>query len=93
MEFENREIKRAIKNLKKTVETIDTEDARRLENVDKDLVYLRKEFKYAVKRSKTIVIGLMAELEIKVDKLALEVVKVEVAVKPGSLPHPKEKIN
>ena len=76
-----------------TVESIDTKEGSRLENVDKDLVYLRKEFKLAIKRSKNVVIGMMADMEIKVDKLALKVIKVKDVLKPGSLPHPKEKIN
>ena len=42
------------------------EGRRRLENVDKDLVFPRKEFKRAVKRLEKAVIKLMADLEIKV---------------------------
>ena len=93
MESDIQEIKRDIENLQKTVETIDIEGGRRLENVDRDLVFLRKEFKRAVKRSENAVISLMVELEIKVEKLALKVVRMEVAIKPSSSSHLEEKIN
>ena len=66
------------------VDIINREGGRHLENVDRDLVFLRKEFKRAVKRSKKAVIRLMADLEVKVEKLALKVVKMEVAINPGS---------
>ena len=46
-----------------------------MDNVGKDLAYLRKKIKYKVKRSENAVIGLIAELEIKVDKLALNLDK------------------
>ena len=61
-----------------------TEGGRRLENVDKDLVHLWKKIKWAVRKSENVVIGLIAELEIKVDKLALKLVKKEAPPNPGS---------
>ena len=50
-----------------------------MENVDKDLVFLRKEFKRAVKRSENAVLGLMSELEIKMENPKLKVLKMEAA--------------
>ena len=73
------------------VDTIDTEGGRRLENVDRDLVFLRKEFKRAVKRSEKAVIGMMVDWEVKVEKVALKVVKMEVAINPGSSSRSEEK--
>ena len=48
-----------------------------MENMDKDLAYLWKKIRHKVKRSENAVIGLIAKLEIKVDKLALNLVKHE----------------
>ena len=79
-----RNLKHDVKALQDQVEAIDTEGNMRLENVDKDLVYLRKKISREVRRFENAVIGLIAELEIKVDKLALKVVKHEVAPNPGS---------
>ena len=55
--------------LQDQVETIDTEGGRHLENVDKDLAYLRKKISHEVRKAENAVIGLIAELEIKVDNL------------------------
>ena len=55
-----------------------------MENVNTDLAYMQKKITRKVKRSKNAVIGLIAELEIKVDKLALKLVKHETPPNPGS---------
>ena len=52
--------------------------------MDKDLGYLRKKIIPTVKKSENTVIGLIVELEIKVDKLSLNLVKKEAPSKPGS---------
>ena len=92
VEADIREIKRDVMVLQRQVEAIDTEGGRRLENVDKDLVFLRKQIKWAVKQAENVVIGLIAELEIKVDKLALKFVKLEAATKPIPLSRSYENI-
>ena len=79
-----RDLKQDIKVLQDQVDGIDTEGGWRLENVDKDLAYLWKKITRKVKRSKNVVIGLIAELEIKVDKLALKFVKHETPPNSGS---------
>ena len=43
--------------------------------MSKDLVFLRKKIKHKVKRSENVLSRKLAELEIKVDKLALKLVK------------------
>ena len=53
--------------------------------MDKELVYLRKKINRKVKMSENEVIGLIAELEIKVDKLTLKLVKHESPPNTGSL--------
>ena len=83
MEVIIREMKHDFKMLQDQVNAIDNEGGRRLDNVGKDLAYLRKKIKRKVKRSKNAVIGLIAELEIKVDKLALNLDKQEVPPNPG----------
>ena len=49
-----------------------------MESMDKDLVYLWKQISQVVRKSKNAIIGLIAELEIKVDKLALKVLPSQV---------------
>ena len=79
-----KDLKHDVKALQDQVEAIDTEGDRRLENMDKDLAYLRKKINREVRRSENEVIGLIAELEIKVDKLTLKLVKHEAPPNPGS---------
>ena len=61
--------------------------------MDKDLAYMWKEIKHKVKMSKNDVIGLIAELEIKVDKLALNLAKHEAPPNSGSSSSSKGKFN
>ena len=93
VESDIRDIKRDVKELQRTMEEIDIEGGKRLENVDRDLVFLRKQFKRVVKRSENVVIDLIVELEIKVEQLALKVVKMEAATKPGPSSHRDENID
>ena len=60
------------------VNAIDCEGGKRLYNVGKDLVFLRRTLKHKVKRSENALIRLIAELEIKIDKLSLNLDKKEV---------------
>ena len=83
MEVIIRERKHDFKLMQNQVTAIDHECGRRLDNVGKDLAYLRRKIKRKVKRSEYAVIGLIAELEVKVDKLALNLVKQEVPLDPG----------
>ena len=55
-----------------------------MDNVDKDLVYLRKKISREVRKIENVVIGLIVELEIKLDKLNLKLIKQEAPSKPGS---------
>ena len=64
-----------------------------MENVDKDLAYLWKEINHNMKRSENAVIGLIAELEIKVDKVALKLAKHETPPNSGSLSNFEGKFN
>ena len=50
-----------------------------MDNVGKDLDFLRRKLKRKVKRLEKVLIRLIAELEIKVDKLALKLVKHEAS--------------
>ena len=80
-----RDLKHDVKALQNQVDAIDTKGSRRLANVDKDLAHLRKKISHKVRRDNNAVIGLIVELEIKVDKLALKLVKHEAPPNPGSL--------
>ena len=56
---------------------IDYEGKRILEHVNKDLVFLRKKIKRKVKWTEKLLTRHIVELELKVDKLALKLVKHE----------------
>ena len=56
-----------------------------MENMDKELVDFRNQLRRAVRKLKNGVIGLIVELEIKVEKLTLKLIKKEAPPKPGSL--------
>ena len=82
MEVKIRELKHDFKLLQNQVNAIDCEGGGRLDNVGKDLVFLRRKLKGKVKRSENALIRLIAEMEIKVDKLALKLSKHKASV-PG----------
>ena len=82
------DVREEVEKLKGTVEVIDYEGGRRLENVEGDLAFLRNEFKRTVRKSESAIIKFLANLEVKVDKLKLRVVKLECASKSGSLSYP-----
>ena len=71
-----------MKKMKCPLHCMDSEGDRRLENVDQDLIQLRKEFKLGIERTKHVFIWFLVELEIKVEILELKVVKMEVQVHP-----------
>ena len=75
------------------VTAIDHECGRRLDNVGKDLVFLRRKLKRKVKRSENALIRLITKLEIKVDKLVLNLVKQEAPPIPGFSSSSEEKFN
>ena len=74
-----RELLQDLKSLHTQVNAIDYEGRRRLEHVNKDLVFLRKKFKRKVKRTENSLTRQIVELEIKVNKLALKLVKHEAS--------------
>ena len=78
------DVREEVEKLKETVDVIDSEGGRRLDNVEGDMAFLRKEFKHTIKKSKTTILRFLANLEVKVDKLELKVVKLENASKSSS---------
>ena len=58
---------------------IDYEGGRRLEHVNKDLVFLHKKFKHKVKQTENSLTRQIVELEIKVNKISLKLVKHEAS--------------
>ena len=87
------DIKEEVEKLKGMVDVIDTEGGRRLGNVEGDLAFLRKEFKRSVKKSESAIVKILANLEVKIEKLKLRVVKMECANNSGSSIRPYGKIN
>ena len=71
-------MKHELKTLQNQVNAIDNEGGRRLDNVGKDPAHLRKKIKHKVKRFENVVIGLIAELEIKVERLELKVARLDL---------------
>ena len=69
----------------------DSEGGRRLETIDRDMAFLRKEFTRSVSRTENALTGMLAELEIKFEKLELKVVKLEAVNFSGSSSHHGEK--
>lgn len=86
-------MKHDFKLMQNQVTAIDHECGQRLDNVGKDLAYLRRQIKRKVKRPENALIGLIAELEIKVDKLVLNLVKQEAPPIPGFSSSSEEKFN
>ena len=74
-----KEVKHELKSLQTQVNAIDYDDRQRLEHVNKDLVFLRKKIKRKVKRTENLLTRHIVELELKVDKLALKLVKHEAS--------------
>ena len=74
-----RELKHDLKSLQTQVNDIDYEGERRLEHVNKDLAFLRKKIKRKVKRTENLLTKQIVKLEIKVNKLALKLVKHEAS--------------
>ena len=73
-----------MEKLKETVDVIDSEGGRRLDNVEGDFAFLRKEFKRTIRKYETTILRFLANLEVKVDKLELKVVKLENASNSSS---------
>ena len=79
METKVRELKQDLTMLQTQVNAIDCERGRRLEHVSKYLAFLRKEIKQKVKRLEKSLTRKLVELEIKVNKLALKLIKHEAS--------------
>ena len=60
METDIREIKRKIKKMNWYLGKIDTEGGRRLETIDRDMAFLRKEFARSISRTENALIGKLA---------------------------------
>ena len=69
---------------------MDSEGGRRLENVDQDLIQLRKEFELGIARIEQVFIRLLAKLEIKIERLELNVARLEMQGRPRPSSRPGE---
>ena len=84
METDMREIKKNIKKMNQSLGKIDSEGGRRLETIDRDISFLRKEFARSISRTENALTGMLAKLEIKLEKLELKVVKQQEVKFSGS---------
>ena len=83
-ETDIREIKKNIKKMNRHLSNIYSEGGRWLETIDRDMAYLKKEFTRSISRTENALTGMLAELEIKFEKLELKVVKLEATKFSGS---------
>ena len=79
LEMKVRDLKHDLKVLQNQVNAIECEGGRRLEHVRKDLDFLRKKIKQKVKWTENSLTRKIVELEIKVNKLALKLIKHEAS--------------
>ena len=63
---------------------MDTEGGHRLEIIERDMVQLRKEFSRSISLTKQALTWMLEDLEIKSEKLELNVGKLEVVAFMGS---------
>ena len=68
---------------------MDIEGGRRLENVDQDLIHLRKEFELRISKTEQVFIRFLAELELNVEKLELKVSRMEMQGSSSSSARPE----
>ena len=70
--------------MSKILGKFDVESAHRFDNVYKDLAYVKNKGEWAIARTKNVLTSMLADLEIKFEKLELKVAKLEVAKYHGS---------
>ena len=72
-----REMKKKIRRINRFLGKLDSEGGRWLDNIGRDMVHLRIEFDRSILRTENALTGMLAELEIKFEKLELKVAKLE----------------
>ena len=84
IESDIRNIRNKIKRMNRYLNRMDTEGGHRLEIIERDMVQLRKEFSRSISLTKQALTWMLEDLEIKSEKLELNVGKLEVFVFTGS---------
>ena len=84
IEMDIRNIKKKIKRMNHYLRRIDIEGGHRLEKTNMDMAHLRKEFTRSISQTENSLTGMLADLEIKFEKLELKVVKLEAVAFTGS---------
>ena len=84
IETDIKEMNKKIRGINRVLGRIDSEGARRFDNVYKDMAHVKKECERSIARTKNIWTGMLADLEIKFEKMELKVAKLEVANFPSS---------
>lgn len=77
-------MKRKIRGINKVIGKIDSKGARRFDNVYKDMGHVKKNCERSIARTENVLTGMIANLEIKFEKMELKVANLEVANFPGS---------
>ena len=91
IETDIKEMKKKIRGINRVLGRIDSEGACRFDNVYKDMAHVKKERERSIARTENVLTGMIAYLEIKFEKMELQVAKLEVANFPGSSSHHGEK--
>jgi len=86
-------IRKKIKRMNRYLNRMDTEGGRRLEIIERDMVQLRKEFSGSISLTKEALTWMLKNLEIKSEKMELNVGKLEVVAFTGSSSHHDETTN
>ena len=76
--------RKKIKRMNRYLNRMDTEGGHRLEIIERDMVQLRKEFSRSISLTKQALTWMLEDLEIKSEKLELNVGKLEVVAFTGS---------
>ena len=84
IESDIRNIRKKIKRMNRYLSRMDTEGGSRLEIIERDKVQLRKEFSHSISLTKKALTWMLEDLEIKSEKLELNVEKLEVVAFTGS---------
>ena len=84
IESDIRNIRKKIKRMNCYLNRMDTEGRHRLEIIERDMVQLKKEFSPSISLTKQALTRMLEDLEIKYEKLELNVGKLEVVAFTGS---------
>ena len=77
-------MKKKIKGISRVLSRINVKGARRFDNIYKYMAHVIKECECSIARTENVLTSMLADLEIKFEKMELKVAKLEVMNFPGS---------